>query len=170
MMTSSDDFSRADTANLGSGWSSTCRGFGTSIPAYTADSSYVDVDFSVSVVDPAERVMVPVDGGWVELGDVCPACTRRWEKDDVATSRNQQPFRHTDCDDPKLNQTDIQIEPAFDLGELITWLETARARWGHVTGRLEGTGINIYQDGRYRAAIDLSDERPCLSHWADDDA
>jgi hypothetical protein len=67
----------------------------------------------------------------------------------------------------------ICITPAFDLAELITWLESAQLRWqegGHVTGRLEGTAINLYQDGTFRAAIDLDDSRPQISHWADEDA
>ncbi len=72
-----------------------------------------------------------------------------------------------------MSYPEVQINPEFKLANLITWLNIAQLRWGddaRVTGRLEGSGLNIYQDGVYRAAVDLDDERPCLFHWADDDA
>jgi hypothetical protein len=68
---------------------------------------------------------------------------------------------------------DVHITPEFDPDDLIHWLNIAQVRYangGHVTARIEGTAINIYQAGTYRAAIDLADERPHISDWADDDA
>jgi hypothetical protein len=63
--------------------------------------------------------------------------------------------------------------PEFPLSELIVWLETAQSRWeghGEVTARLSGSALAIFQDGKYRAAIQLDEKHPMLSEWADDDA
>jgi hypothetical protein len=66
--------------------------------------------------------------------------------------------------------SDIDTQP---IDELVMWLETAKMRWGHgnykVTYRLDGSGLSIYQDGVYRAAIPLVGQ-PMLTDWADDDA
>jgi hypothetical protein len=70
-----------------------------------------------------------------------------------------------------VSYAEVQIAPEFKVSELKHWLGVAQMRWGNaVTGRLEGKGINIYQDGVYRAAIHLDDDRPCISDWADADA
>jgi hypothetical protein len=64
------------------------------------------------------------------------------------------------------------MNPAFEINELITWLQVVKMRWGsgRVTGRLAGSGINLYQDGTLRGAIDLDCEHPYINYWADDDA
>jgi len=67
--------------------------------------------------------------------------------------------------------TEVQVAPEFTVSELAHWLGIAQMRWGDaVTGRLEGSVINIYQDGVYRAAIHLNSDRPCMSNWADNEA
>jgi hypothetical protein len=56
------------------------------------------------------------------------------------------------------------------VGELKTWLGMAQIRWGtDITYRLEGSALNIYQDGVYCAAVTLVGQ-PMLTDWADDDA
>jgi hypothetical protein len=61
--------------------------------------------------------------------------------------------------------------PSFKLADLIHWLEIAQSRWdGEVTARRSGSTLAIFQDGNYRAAVDLDDERPYLSGFADADA
>lgn len=64
---------------------------------------------------------------------------------------------------------DIDVE-THPVGELVTWLEIARVRWGvDVTYRLDGSALSIYQDDVYRAAVTLTGQ-PILTDWADDDA
>jgi hypothetical protein len=72
-----------------------------------------------------------------------------------------------------MSYPDVRITPEFNPDDLIHWLRIAQVRYaagGPVTARIEGTAINIYQAGTYRAAIDLNDERPYISDFADVDA
>lgn len=64
--------------------------------------------------------------------------------------------------------------PEFPAADLIHWLQIAEARWGAdshtVTVKRSGATLAVFQDGKYRAGIDLDDDRPQLSAWADEDA
>lgn len=37
------------------------------------------------------------------VAERCASCGQGWERDDVLTSRNDGPWEHTDCSDPKLD-------------------------------------------------------------------
>jgi hypothetical protein len=69
---------------------------------------------------------------------------------------------------------EARIQPAsqqraLKLVDLIHWLEIAQSRWGsgEVTASRSGNTLAIFQDGAYRAGINLDDDRPCLSGFAD---
>lgn len=61
----------------------------------------------------------------------------------------------------------MELQP---VAELVTWLQTAQTRWGDgITYRLDSGALALYQNGKYRAALPLT-ERPMLTDWADEEA